>query len=34
MSHLRALIPGAGHWPRFERNASEQYEGRLVQVMI
>ena len=34
MSHLRALIPGAQHWPRFERNASEQYEGRLVQVMI
>ena len=34
MSHLRALIPGARHWPRFERNASEQYEGRLIQVVI
>ena len=32
MSRLKALIPGAQHWPRFERNASEQYEGRLVQV--
>ena len=34
MSHLRAMIPGARHWPRFERNASEQFEGRLVQVEI
>jgi phosphoribosylformylglycinamidine synthase len=34
MSHLRAIIPGARHWPRFERNASEQFEGRLVQVEI
>ncbi|MGE5161572.1 MAG: phosphoribosylformylglycinamidine synthase, partial [Betaproteobacteria bacterium] len=34
MSHLRVMIPGAGHWPRFERNASEQFEGRLVQVEI
>ena len=34
MSRLKALIPGAQHWPRFERNASEQYEGRLVQVRI
>ena len=32
MSHLRSIIPGARHWPRFERNASEQFEGRLVQV--
>jgi phosphoribosylformylglycinamidine synthase len=22
MSHLRVIIPGARHWPRFERNAS------------
>ena len=34
MSRLKALIPGAQYWPRFERNASEQYEGRLVQVRI
>jgi len=34
MSHLRMMIPGARHWPRFERNASEQFEGRLVQVEI
>ena len=34
MSRLKALIPGTRHWPRFERNASEQYEGRLVQVEV
>jgi phosphoribosylformylglycinamidine synthase len=34
MSHLRSIIPGAQHWPRFERNASEQFEGRLVQVEV
>jgi phosphoribosylformylglycinamidine synthase len=34
MSRLKALIPGAQNWPRFERNASEQYEGRLVQVQV
>jgi phosphoribosylformylglycinamidine synthase len=34
MSHLRSIIPGARHWPRFERNASEQFEGRLVQVEV
>jgi phosphoribosylformylglycinamidine synthase len=34
MSHLRVIIPGARHWPRFERNASEQFEGRLVQVEV
>ena len=34
MSRLKSLIPGARHWPRFERNASEQYEGRLVQVEV
>ncbi|MBI1424408.1 MAG: phosphoribosylformylglycinamidine synthase [Gammaproteobacteria bacterium] len=35
MSQLRDLIPGAQHWPRFERNLSEQFEARLslVQVM-
>ncbi|HKO66211.1 MAG TPA: phosphoribosylformylglycinamidine synthase, partial [Burkholderiaceae bacterium] len=34
MSRLKALIPGARDWPRFERNTSEQYEGRLVQVQV
>lgn len=34
MSRLKALVPNAQHWPRFERNASEQYEGRLVQVAV
>lgn len=34
MSHLSALIPGAEHWPRFERNESEQFEARLVMVEV
>ena len=34
MSQLAPMIPGAQHWPRFERNASEQFEGRLVQVRV
>ncbi|AOV18489.1 phosphoribosylformylglycinamidine synthase [Acidihalobacter aeolianus] len=34
MSQIKTLIPGAGHWPSFERNASEQFEGRLVMVEV
>ena len=34
MSHLRSIIPGATHWPRFVRNVSEQFEARLVEVEI
>ncbi|PJK08903.1 phosphoribosylformylglycinamidine synthase [Lysobacteraceae bacterium NML120232] len=34
MAQLKAIIPGAGHWPELLRNASEQYEGRLVQVVL
>ena len=34
MSHLREMIPGASHWPRFVRNRSEQFEARLVMVEI
>jgi phosphoribosylformylglycinamidine synthase len=34
MSQLAPLIPGAQHWPRFERNASEQFEGRTVMVEV
>ena len=28
ISQLKAIIPGAGHWPQFRRNASEQFEAR------
>ncbi len=34
MSQLRSIIPGAAHWPRFARSASEQFEGRLVMVEV
>ncbi|AOU97871.1 phosphoribosylformylglycinamidine synthase [Acidihalobacter yilgarnensis] len=34
MSQLKSLIPGADHWPRFERNVSEQFEGRLSLVEV
>ena len=28
------MIPGAGHWPRFVRNRSEQFEGRVALVNV
>jgi phosphoribosylformylglycinamidine synthase len=34
LSQLKDLIPGAEDWPQFQRNASEQYEARLVQVEV
>jgi phosphoribosylformylglycinamidine synthase len=34
MSNLHELIPGAQHWPHFVRNASEQFEARVVMVQI
>jgi phosphoribosylformylglycinamidine synthase len=34
MSNLHELIPGAGHWPRFVRNQSEQFEARFVMVEV
>jgi len=34
MSGLKAMIPGAEHWPSFERNRSEQFEARLLQVEV
>ena len=34
MSQLKAIIPGASAWPRFERNLSEQFEARLVMVEV
>lgn len=34
LSLLHELIPGADHWPRFVRNRSEQFEGRLSLVRV
>ncbi len=34
MSRMKDIIPGAEHWPRFERNLSEQFEARFVMVEI
>ncbi len=34
LAGLAELIPGAGTWPRFVRNRSEQFEGRLSLVEI
>ena len=34
MSALASIIPGTAHWPRFVRNRSEQFEGRLSLVEI
>ncbi len=34
LAHLKELIPGAGHWPRFVRNLSEQFEARYVMVEV
>lgn len=34
MSQLKDMIPGAAHWPSFERNLSEQFEARLLMVEV
>ena len=34
LSQLKALIPGADHWPRFVRNLSEQFEARYSQMEV
>jgi phosphoribosylformylglycinamidine synthase len=34
MAHLARIIPGAQHWPVFERNRSEQFEARFAMVEI
>ena len=34
MSQLRDLIPGAGYWPVFKRNRSEQFEARVTMVEV
>ncbi|OIQ82006.1 phosphoribosylformylglycinamidine synthase [mine drainage metagenome] len=34
MSNLQSIIPGAGHWPHFVRNRSEQFEARYSMVEV
>ena len=34
LSRLKSIIPGADHWPSFERNESEQYEARVCMVEV
>ncbi|MEO8672541.1 MAG: phosphoribosylformylglycinamidine synthase [Tahibacter sp.] len=34
MANLKEIIPGAAYWPKFLRNASEQYEARLVTLEV
>jgi phosphoribosylformylglycinamidine synthase len=34
LAALGELIPGSDHWPRFKRNRSEQFEGRLSMVEV
>jgi len=34
MAALKGIIPGAQAWPTFERNASEQYEARVVTLEV
>ncbi len=34
LAQLRDIIPGADHWPSFQRNASEQFEARLALLEV
>ncbi|SNR75984.1 phosphoribosylformylglycinamidine synthase [Methylobacillus rhizosphaerae] len=34
MSNLHSIIPGAGQWPHFVRNRSEQFEARVAMVEV
>jgi len=34
LARIKEIIPGAAHWPTFERNRSQQFEARLVRVAI
>jgi len=34
LAALKELIPGTGHWPRFVRNRSDQFEARFSMVRI
>jgi phosphoribosylformylglycinamidine synthase len=34
LSSLKSIIPGAGHWPKFTRNQSEQFEARFAMMEV
>ena len=34
VSQLKGIIPGAGHWPAFRRNVSEQFEARVCTLEV
>lgn len=34
LAHLKQLIPGAMHWPKFIKNDSEQFEARYCMVNV
>jgi phosphoribosylformylglycinamidine synthase len=34
LAQLKSIIPGAEHWPIFERNLSEQFEARLLMAEV
>ena len=34
ISNLKAIIPGAEHWPKFVKNKSEQFEGRVALTRV
>ncbi len=34
LSHLKEIIPGAGNWPQFLKNTSQQFEARFSSLMI
>jgi phosphoribosylformylglycinamidine synthase len=34
LAALAEIVPGTAHWPRFRRNRSEQFEGRLSMVEV
>jgi phosphoribosylformylglycinamidine synthase len=34
LAQMAELVPQAEHWPRFVRNRSEQFEGRVVMVKV
>lgn len=34
LANLHSIVPGSEHWPRFVRNASEQFEARLSLVEV
>ncbi|MGB1239598.1 MAG: phosphoribosylformylglycinamidine synthase, partial [Pseudomonadales bacterium] len=34
ISNLKQIVPGAEHWPKFVRNQSEQFEGRVAMVQV